>query len=63
VTFHITAPVYNAVDLSSLRWRADGGGLSFSLDRCTGPAAKDDGFCAFQTALFTAHPWDRVDTA
>jgi peptide/nickel transport system substrate-binding protein len=60
VTFRVDAPVYNAVELSELTWRMDGDAIVFSLDRCTGPAADDRGFCGAQTALFTAQPWVRV---
>jgi hypothetical protein len=48
------------VELSELTWRIEGDAIVFSLDRCTGPAAGDRGFCGFQTALFTAHPWIRI---
>ena len=61
VTFDQRAPVFNADKLSALRWRLDGQALRFTLPRCTGPAARDRLFCAFQTALFTAHPCEPVD--
>jgi len=63
VTFHTTAPTFGADDLSRLRWKMDGDALVFTLPECTGPAARASDFCAFQTALFTAHPWERVETA
>jgi peptide/nickel transport system substrate-binding protein len=63
VTFHITAPTFGADDLSRLRWEMDGDALVFTLPECTGPAAHAPDFCAFQTALFTAHPWERVGSA
>ena len=61
--FSVDEPPYNAVDFSPLSWRLDGEALVFSLSRCTGPAAHDPAFCAFQRALFTAHPWERVTSA
>ena len=62
VTFRLDAPVYNAAELSEVTSRVDGDALVFTLDRCTGPAARDPAFCAFQRALFTARPWERVTT-
>ena len=59
VRFRIEAP-FGAADLTDLRWRADADALTFTLPACTGPAARDPYFCAFQTALFTSHPWERV---
>jgi peptide/nickel transport system substrate-binding protein len=63
VRFTVEAPADNAVQLSDLAWHADGGAISFSLERCTGPAASDAGFCGVQKAMFTAHPWERVGGA
>jgi peptide/nickel transport system substrate-binding protein len=60
VTFRIDTPVFNAGELSDLTWRIEGDAIVFDLDRCTGAAAKEPPFCAFQTALFTAQPWERV---
>jgi hypothetical protein len=60
VTFTIDAPANYAATLSPLTWRSDGDGLAFHLDRCTGPAAHDRGFCGYQKALFSAHPWQPV---
>ncbi|HEY7281939.1 MAG TPA: ABC transporter substrate-binding protein, partial [Actinomycetota bacterium] len=51
VTFTIDAPANYAATLSPLTWRSDGDGLAFHLDRCTGPAAHDRGFCGYQKAL------------
>src|SRR6266542_3964190 len=63
VQFTIEAPTDGAAPLSDLTWHADGGAVSFSLDRCTGPAASDPAFCGFQKALFTAHPWEPITGA
>jgi hypothetical protein len=61
--FSVEAPPDNAVQFSSLTWHMTGGGVSFTLPRCTGPAASDAGFCGVQKALFTAHPWEPVTGA
>jgi peptide/nickel transport system substrate-binding protein len=63
VTFEQVAPVFDEGAFSSLTWRLDGADLVFSLSECTGPAARDAAFCAYQRALFTSSPWRRVEGA
>ncbi len=63
VTFTADAPSENADTFSLLTWTLDGDDLVFELPRCTGPAAGDEGFCSFQRAFFTAHPWERIGEA
>ena len=58
-----TRPRKTPDTFSLLRWTLDGDDLVFELPRCMGPAARDEGFCNFQRAFFTAHPWERIGEA
>ncbi len=61
VTFHQSQPYFNALGFSPLTWQLRGTSVVFDMERCTGPAADDPDLCAFERALFTAHPWELVD--
>jgi peptide/nickel transport system substrate-binding protein len=63
VTFTQDKPSDSADAFSGLTWSMRGDDIVFTLPRCMGPAAHDEGFCNFQRAFFTAHPWVRIGEA
>ena len=60
VVFSYESPPWVVHDTSELRWREHAGSLRFTIDRCTGEAARHADECAVQRALFTGAPWVRV---
>jgi peptide/nickel transport system substrate-binding protein len=59
VRFDIQAPFPDGV-LADVRWKMDGTNLGFTVDRCTGFAAKHANVCALISSLYEARPWQLV---
>jgi peptide/nickel transport system substrate-binding protein len=60
IRFQYEAPFWLAHENAELRWLDQGGDVTFTMQRCTGEAARHPDECAVQTALFTGQPWHRI---
>jgi ABC-type transport system substrate-binding protein len=58
VTFVTDRPFVNAGSSPPMDWSLDGDALRFEVEGC---GDLEPAFCAIVTALFEAHPWERVD--